>query len=81
MSYPPEQKTFATVNALLKTATPAGAYAMGLICAAAWECGSEPSIRFLEVASKYTSLDNLRDFLAAVRAKDESHEDETHRTT
>jgi hypothetical protein len=62
--YGPGAKYLDLVNELLRTATPMGAYGVGLVSALAWQQGLEPNETDLHYAVKCSTVKQVFAFLA-----------------
>jgi hypothetical protein len=62
--YGPGAKYFDLVNELLSTATPMGAYCVGLVSAVAWQQGLDPDETELRYAVRCSNLKHISRFLA-----------------
>jgi hypothetical protein len=55
------KESFAIIDELLQRAASAGAFCMGMVCAAASESGREPSLALLSSAARCKSLEEAMD--------------------
>jgi hypothetical protein len=56
------QETLDAINEVLATATPMGAYAVGIVCSLAWQVGKQPPVEVLKIAVQCVKLDDAIDW-------------------
>jgi hypothetical protein len=62
-TYGPGAKYFDLVNELLPSATPMGAYCVGLVSVLAWQDGTDPNESDLRSAVRCSTIKQVSDFL------------------